>query len=322
MNNEELLDDIFFHYFNQKLQELENNKNVEFAYYSSLEVIHYILTDGKIWLRNASCMNDFMEIRRGQDLFEKYFQAEENRCKFRRIFNQIDSNFNWEEKLLQVIRDFPISAIYDCYLASLTVHDKKDDDLGKLSMWRGYGRGIGGALVLNKEEILSRDIKGISLSKVAYFTYEEFAENFNELLANIELHVQQFKSIGAQNIWQHLRRAVLFAIVSIKHPGFREEKEWRLLCFDSDTTNDKRFLDTEIVVISGVPQKIYTLNIKKILPELLDHAIIGPTQYGIVAYTALKDDILKLYEGKNYLKETLVRNKLKSSMIPIRTDCL
>lgn len=322
MTNEKLLDNIFFHYYNQNLQELKNNQDVEFAYYSSLEVIHYILTDGKIWLRNASCMNDWMEIRRGQELFMKYFQVKENICRFKEIFNQIDCKFDWVGKILQFIQDFPMSASYDCYLASLTVHDKKDDNLGKLSMWRGYGRGIGGALIFNKQKILSQDIAGISFSKVAYFTYEEFAEDFNQLLENIKLHVQQLKRIGTQNIWQYLLKAVIFAFVSIKHPGFREEKEWRLLCFDSDTTKDKRFLDTEKVVISGVPQRIYTLNIKKILPELLDYAIIGPTQYGMVAYTALKDDILKLYDGQNYIAEDLIRNKLKYSMIPIRPECL
>lgn len=58
MTHEKLLDNIFLHYYNKNLQELEHNQDVEFAYYSSLEVIHYILTDGKIWLRNASCMND------------------------------------------------------------------------------------------------------------------------------------------------------------------------------------------------------------------------------------------------------------------------
>lgn len=263
-----------------------------------------------------------MEIRRGQELFMKYFQVKENKCKFKEIFTQIDHNFDWVGKILQFIQDFPMSASYDCYLASLTVHDKKSDDLGKLSMWRGYGRGIGGALIFNKQKILSQDIAGISFSKVAYFTYEEFAENFNQLLEDIELHVQQLKGMDTQCIWQNLRRAVIFAIVSIKHPGFREEKEWRLLCFDSDTTKDKRFLDTEIVVINGVPQRIYTLNIKKFLPALLDHAIIGPTQYGIAAYTALKDDILKLYDDSNYIAEDLIRNKLKYSMIPIRPECL
>lgn len=322
MTHEKLLDNIFLHYYNKNLQELEHNQDVEFAYYSSLEVIHYILTDGKIWLRNASCMNDWMEIRRGQELFMKYFQVKENKCKFKEIFTQIDHNFDWVGKILQFIQDFPMSASYDCYLASLTVHDKKSDDLGKLSMWRGYGRGIGGALIFNKQKILSQDIAGISFSKVAYFTYEEFAENFNQLLEDIELHVQQLKGMDTQCIWQNLRRAVIFAIVSIKHPGFREEKEWRLLCFDSDTTKDKRFLDTEIVVINGVPQRIYTLNIKKFLPALLDHAIIGPTQYGIAAYTALKDDILKLYDDSNYIAEDLIRNKLKYSMIPIRPECL
>lgn len=190
MTNKELLDNIVFYYYNQNLQELKNSQNVEFAYYSSLEVIHYILTDGKIWLRNASCMNDWMEIRRGQELFVRYFQMQENRCRFKEIFDQIDCNFDWVGKILQLIKDFPISASYDCYLAFLTVHDKDDDDLGKLSMWRGYGRGIGGALVFNKQKILSRDISGIFFSKVVYFTYKEFDEKFNQLLENIKLHEQ------------------------------------------------------------------------------------------------------------------------------------
>lgn len=316
------LEKIFFPFYEENLNTIRENSNIEFAYYSSLEVIHYILIDGVIWLRNASCMNDWKEIHRGKELFLKYFSIGRNKQKLVEILKKINETFPWEDNLYSLIQDFPAAMLYDAYIASLTEHEKDNDSSGKLSMWRGYGRGIGGAVILKKDEVLSRDISGVCLTKVAYFTYNEFAECFNLLIEQMAENLLFLKNIEPAVVWEYLQRAIVFAIISIKEPGFKEEREWRLVCFDSCLNKDGDILKPDKVVINGVPQKIYKLNIRKLLPTLLDHVIIGPTQYGIIAYTALKEDILELYRNQKYIPENLVREKLNYSTIPIRPDYL
>ncbi|WP_298014047.1 DUF2971 domain-containing protein [uncultured Megasphaera sp.] len=319
MDEEKLLDEVFFPYYTKKLEELKHDETKEFAYYSSLDVIHYILKDKKIWLRNASCMNDWNEIHRGQSLFFKYLRDSARSSRLFSVLSKIDDHFNWEENIRTLIENFPAEAIFSCYLASLTVHDKSDDTSGRLSMWRGYGRGIGGALILKKKEILDNDaIDGIFLSKVAYFSEEEFIDEFNKVVDLIENHIGQLKKRGLKAVWDTFRMAIISAIVSLKDPGFREEQEWRVLFFESPDSQSTDKICPETEVINGIPQRVYKLYVREILPKLLDHVIIGPTQYSGVAYMALQEDLSKLYEGTS----TSIRGKLKMSTIPIRPETL
>ena len=185
-------------------------------------------------------------------------------------------------------------------------------------MWRGYGRGIGGALILKKNKIIDIDLGDVYLSKVAYFSEEEFIGEFNKFVDSLEERLDELKVINAETVWNAFKRAIIFAIVSIKDPGFKEEKEWRVLLFDSSSINGKEKVFSKTKVINGIPQRVYQLNIKSDLPDLLDHVIIGPTQYSKVAYTALKDDLSKLYEGT----PVSIEGNLKMSTIPIRPETL
>lgn len=313
-----LLDEVFLHYYVKNLEALKNDDTKNFAYYSSLDVIHYILRDKKIWLRNASCMNDWKEIHRGQSLFLKYLRDPDRSNRLFHVLSEIDDQFKWKENIRILIENFPEVAIFCCYLASLTIHDKVDDSSGRLSMWRGYGRGIGGALVLRKKVLLDKDIKGVFLSKVAYFSEEEFIDEFNKFVDSIEEHLDELRALTTEKIWAVFKRAIIFAIVSIKDPGFREEQEWRVVFFEPPDGQlpDKVCVDTE--VINGIPQRVYKVDVGEILSELLDHVIIGPTQYSGVAYMALKEDLLELYNGKSIS----IEKKLKMSTIPIRPETL
>ena len=95
-------------------------------------------------------------------------------------------------------------------------------------MWRGYGRGIGGAVILKKDEVLSRDISGVCLTKVAYFTYNEFAECFNLLIEQMAENLLFLKNIEPAVVWEYLQRAIVFAIISIRYTVFIVFKDFSL----------------------------------------------------------------------------------------------
>lgn len=109
------------------------------------------------------------------------------------------------------------------------------------------------------------------------------------------------------------------ATVSLKHPAFREEREWRLihLPFEQPSPHVKH----ATVTLGGMPQLVYKIrpenrpeeNINGItLAELLDRIIIGPSQYAGPIYASLVEELTK----------AAVRDAAKKmifSGIPLRT---
>jgi len=78
----------------------------------------------------------------------------------------------------------------------------------------------------------------------------------------------------------------MMAAVSLKHPGFHEEREWRLI--HSPAQFPSPYVPSATEIIGGIPQVVHkvrfenqpTVDINGIeLPQLLDRVIIGPSQY-------------------------------------------
>lgn len=322
MTNDELLESIFFQYDLENRNLLVNNADIDLAYYTSLEVLHYILTDGKIWLRNINCMNDYTEVLWSKNLIFNSIGTFGRLEKLASFFKIFDADIDWKDRLNKLIVDMPISMMYNAYITSFTVQ-RKMNDYGRLSMWRGYGRHVGGLLVFDKNKILQRDIEGIWLSKVGYFNQKKFDEQIDKIIFTFQKDIDKLRErkISAENIWDVFQRAIIFSLISVKHPGFEEEKEWRLICFNN-MSHDSNYISSETKVVNGIPQKIFMLNIKKILPDILQKVIVGPTQYKITIRDAIKEDILALYSGQVYLPERLIQEKLKFSDITIRPELL
>lgn len=84
-----------------------------------------------------------------------------------------------------------------------------------------------------------------------------------------------------------------FAVLCTKHPGFVEEREWRVIYLPRFEHSER--LIKEIVSIKGTPQMIHKIPLKNIpeeglvgveIPEIVDRIIIGPTKYPIAIYDA------------------------------------
>lgn len=92
----------------------------------------------------------------------------------------------------------------------------------------------------------------------------------------------------------YVTNALHFAILSLKHPGFREEREWRVIHSPSLMPSPRIRYDIE--TINGVPQRVYKLPLMNFpeegligatLPELIEEIIIGPTATPWPIYEAL-----------------------------------
>lgn len=97
---------------------------------------------------------------------------------------------------------------------------------------------------------------------------------------------------GRETIQRLVFNVFKFAAISIKHPGFEEEKEWRIVY--SPTMEASSHLVEEIRAVNGVPQRIYKIPLKEIpeegyeasIPKLIDRVIIGPNEYPVTLYKA------------------------------------
>ena len=112
-----------------------------------------------------------------------------------------------------------------------------------------------------------------------------FLERFTRILDDVETNLEKLKLVDNQLIATNWKVVLDDMVLSTKHPGFKEEKEWRIIY--------RRKLPSTIpapphkaVVVGGIAQIVHYLPMvdvpekgvtKATLDEILDRVIIGPT---------------------------------------------
>lgn len=264
-----------------ELQRAEREK-LRLAYYTDADTAMKLLASGDIWLRQTSLMNDSREVLHGLDclriglelpLGKKLEQALEG--IYPGICKEIGQRF-WPAAFQLELGTF---------VACMSEHggpDKEttrhEDQLGRLSMWRAYGRGCGVALVLHPKWLPDAVPVAAFSSAVAYLTPPGVAEQLGVLADNIVSNRGNVESRGREQTIQDMLVVFRSAAVCIKHPGFKEEREWRMVAMPSILGMNN--LKTITPTIGGIPQQVQTINIGvagRKWPEIIDRVIIGPT---------------------------------------------
>lgn len=231
-----------------------------------------------------------MEVEHGlQSLAEAYKSAAGQR--FRRALNaahegiadQIADKFDQIQNVLRC----------DSYLVCLSEHAATEDKLGRLSMWRAYGRESGVALVLRNEPFrMSTGILATYSSPVRYATKSELELDFDGLATGVEGENAFLRQLDRPLVEFHLFNMLKWAALSIKHPGFLEEMEWRVV--HNPGLEASAVVVPDVCSIRGVPQPIYRLPLRAFpedgfstaIPDILDRVIIGPTHYPLALQSA------------------------------------
>ncbi len=274
-------------------QEIIKSKKKRFVHYTNAEAAMSIIRNKEVWMREPSCMNDFSEIRYGFDrIIEAYSPRNECGIKFQAALNSLFDGVSKE--LEDCFNSWWPHLEKDTYIACFSEHEDNEDITGRLSMWRAYCETTGAAVVMNSFPFFSESVAlKAYTSPVAYLSDREFQEKFNlitdNILANADFLKTQTRDVILGTVFEMLK----FAAVSTKHPGFKEEKEWRVLYFP--TYQASSHLKSEIKVIKGDPQTIYKIPLKDIpsegltgieIPSLINRIIIGPTQYPLAMWKA------------------------------------
>lgn len=175
-------------------------------------------------------------------------------------------------------------------------------------------------MVLNGFPLINpTDALGAYTSPVAYLSKEDFKSEFCTLLDSFEANRQILNSLHEEDLIGHLFHAFRMAILCTKHPGFAEEREWRVIYTPSFTESPK--IKQSIESVGGTPQRVYKIPLKNFpeenlvgieLPEFLDSVIVGPSQYP----WEIKEAFSILLSNKGV---TNTHDKIIVSDIPLRS---
>ncbi|MBN9514791.1 MAG: DUF2971 domain-containing protein [Alphaproteobacteria bacterium] len=238
-------------------------------------------------------MNDVLEVEHGFQCLSKAYKGPHGE----RLRKTLDSRFPGIVKEIEKQFDDSLNTLrYETFITCLSEHagegHEYEDQYGRGSMWRAYGRGKGVALVIKQDPFWTTSTAlGAFTSPVAYLNDEGFADELAILANNLDAHSAYLDQIGRDWTRHSILQAFHFASVSTKHPGFSEEREWRVI--SSKALPFACPLTKTIECVAGIPQAVLQLELKNdhgmnnmTVPELLDRVIIGPTEYPYPVYDA------------------------------------
>ena len=206
-------------------------QRTRFVHYTSADTVMRIFQTQEVRMRNATCVNDFMEINHGFDCLQSAYKS--NKEKLQAILDGLFPGFctKLEERFNEWLPHFRS----DTYIACVSEHGSEEsgdeeDEIGRLSMWRAYGGITGVAVVMNGAPFLgSSSALNAYTSPVAYFSEASFGREFSKLLDGFAANAEMLGTLGEEQVLRNIFEAFRCALVCTKHPGFREEREWRVI---------------------------------------------------------------------------------------------
>ena len=321
MVNEEQID---WNRINQVLMPLasEAQARVEagtrFVHYTSAKSALDILQSQCMWMRNATCMNDYNEMRYGLHCLVDAFATPAGTA-FNNALNDC-----YPEIAVEIDQTFTAivpSLIEHTYITCLSEHADDEELFGRLSMWRAYGSTTGVALVLNNGPFIRPTTALTSwTTPVAYMDGNGVQSQVQQIAELMEQERDLLKRLAREDLKNAVLRALIFAVVSSKHEGFKEEREWRVVHLPMLWPSSEERLPLDQVALGGVPQPIFKLLMKDYpeeglygatIPDLIERVIVGPTQYPIATRTALAQVL-----GKAGVQNPL--DRVHCSGVPLR----
>lgn len=264
----------------EALQRIEQNK-LKLAHYTRFDIAKQIIAGRSVWMRNARMMNDIGEVEYGIAAMDRALA--EHRDYMTAALGAIDSAL--PHQLEAAWGHLRSHVVKEVFISCFSEHWPKEDPYGRLSMWRGYGSPDGVALVLNFEAFrLESNALNAYSSPVFYGELHEFSQRFKAVLTNVADNAAALKaSMSPQMVLQTLAMALLFGAVCLKHPGFSEEKEWRVIHMPNiqqpTLLKRKSFAGPPVQTVYAIPlEDSPEQGLVGITPDALIHkVIIGPS---------------------------------------------
>jgi hypothetical protein len=308
-----LIDEVVFPYAHAKVGKARRERR-RFVHYTSSEAALSIIKNQEIWLRNCAVMNDYSEIAHGEACMRSVLYDEELKKLSSDVFEKLSPGMS--DRVISTFENSSAMRRTFSYILSISEHgpidikpgmlaDEGEWKFGRLSMWRAYANNIGVGLVFAPTAFLTdADALNAYMSPVFYGSIADFRHQWMSVLLTAQRRLDELAQLPDGLFEANIIRAIHFAIIATKHPGFSEEREWRVTYSAdpaSEQADDSEFnsvsrMKREFRTVNGVPQRIYKVPmvnypeegfVGATLSEALERVIIGPSQYPIVVYDAI-----------------------------------
>jgi hypothetical protein len=269
-------------------------ENGRFVHYTSAANALSIIKSRRIWMRNTTCMSDYREVRHGLDALNRYFADPHNQA-FSAALNSCHSGA--ADEALTLFNQQWQNTQLGTYITSISEHDNREDLHGRLSMWRAFGGGGGAARVALVFKLQFQFNVNISLQSnlipVAYFTDQELKDELDAVVSKIQAERPFLSNLDRMTFITSVFHMYTAHVVCLKHEGFHEEKEWRIIYTPSRSPS--RFIESATEIVSGLPQLVYKIPLQNnssaaisgiAFADIFDRVIIGPSQFHWAMYEA------------------------------------
>lgn len=294
----EIVRKVFFPSLDRKRTEAVD-AGYRFAYYTSAATATLILQNQQLWLRSTQVMNDHSEVVHGAKGMYRSLSTDIGKA----FYAAIDScHSNASSELQKLLDDRLPFMLADTFISCLSEHEKSDDKLGRLSMWRAYGGDAGVAIVFRQAPFLSEEISvGAYTYPVMYGSEVSALAEIHEVSKRVTEHNDLIKAIPRQQFLDLLLESLRSIAIATKHEAFAEEREWRLVA--CPTFLSSKYLTQEVRCVGSISQVVQVLHIgeaatdgiSELSPdELIDRILIGPTEYAHVLYRSMVEILKKL----------------------------
>jgi len=289
------------------------------AHYTTIQTLEKILSSNEVWFSNPLFMNDNEEVRFG------VLQANEIVLTSHRLVDACRTQeraMRFKNEFTHLFNQFANEHVFNTYVFCLSNHERDDND-GRLSMWRGYGaNGNGAAIVFDTARLNVNEKTALIIAKVSYDSREaridwlrKMMSNFEVLLARANIPDEKLH-VAAYALFERIKLFALFT----KHRGFIEEDEWRIVYFpDRDQGKKLEPMFHYSIGPRGIEPKlrfklapIEGLTADDLsLAKLTDRIILGPSVASPMARVA----VLRMLDIHN---QAALKPKLHASTIPFR----
>lgn len=288
--------DILYQHGDRRLAEVRDG-GLQFAHYTTAETALEIIAGRSVWLRNAAVMNDHSEIEHGRAILSTLLEGPVGR----RLCAALDAV---HDGVSNTVRAHFYQDAHDArettYMTSMCEHGPTEW-FGRLSMWRAYGGPRAGAAIVLKPGVVTDPSLNLGLypSPVLYGDASDVAVELGAVADALERAPGAVAAVDADMVAHVVAGALHFAMLSIKHRGFEEEREWRILCPARELSPD-RPVRRVVRSVAGIPQLVCELPLHgkggTFLPQLtwenmLERIIVGPSLHPEVVKRAFEAEL-------------------------------
>lgn len=280
------------HIMKRQLDAMANG--TRFVHYTTAQAAMSIIARKKVWLRNILFMNYFSEVSFGIDAVLQYFGGEKS-IHFWSFVNDLTSGK--ADKIKADFDRWQPDLRTRTYVCCLSEHDVTEDRYGRLSMWRGYGDTTGVGIVINPQVLYTQtDALAAYTYPVIYIAHDDVPGLFDSIVASILAGEAALRTQTPDEIEVWVLDLLLSLPFYLKHPGFAEEREWRVVHRPSYEPSKR--LEPRMEAVKGFPQRLYEIPLEDVPEEdlvglspnaLVNRILIGPTEHPVALYHAFVD---------------------------------